>query len=1123
MFEFVAGLFDATGFVPRQDCGQWTKELIWLHVSGDLFIWLACIALPLVLLYFTRRRDLPYSALFVLFALFILAAGFGHLIEALMFKYPLDRLAGVWKVLTAVVSWVTVLALIPVIPQVMRTISDSTPSPSSRSSALGDTTLHRLAAPSDRERLTDYIIAILVAVLALLLRAAVDSVVESDHVYVLSLLAVVFVSWQSGFGPGIITLCVSMVGMVYFFIPIRHTFVIEGFGNQLATAMFFFCGVCCAGLGEAQRIARRGAKAALTVALERKAELESEVARRREVEEAIRESELRFRSMADSAPALIWLSELDRRRTYFNKTWLAFTGRRIEQELGEGWIENLHPDDRERYLREYTAAFVSREPFELEYRLRRHDGEYRWVMARGTPRFTPSGTFAGFVGLCLDVTDRKRAVEDLRRSEQNLSDFFENANVGLHWIGPDGVILRANRAELEMLGYTREEYVGRHIAEFHTDPEAIADILARLGRGERLDNCPSRVRHRNGSTRDVLISSTALFEEGRFVHSRCFTRDVTELKLAEEQQAERARVAALRADVAAALVATGGNRPALQGCAETLVRHTGAAFARVWTTDPRGEWLELQASAGMYTHTDSPHGRVRVGEFKIGQIASDARPHLTNDVPHDPNVSDPEWAIREKMVAFAGYPLVVEGRVLGVMALFARRELSEALLADLAPVAETIAQYLERRRSEAAIRTSEGRYRTLTEAIPQMVWNAGPDGEATYFNQRWLEYTGVPIAEAHGRGWLAAVHPEDVDRVHTAWQLTVLNHKKGEDRFSHELRLKRAADGEYRWMLSVAVPLRRSDGSVDQWIGSMADIDDQKRQAENLERIVQERTTALRITNDALIEEIDERKRAVEHVRAVATELSRSNAELEQFAYVASHDLQEPLSKIQAFGDRLRTRVRDDLPVVGKEYVDRMLTSAGRMRRLIDDLLNYSRVTTQARPFSRVDLGKIAREAVNDLSERIEEVHGEVHIDPLPEIDADPTQLRQLFQNLIANAVKFQRPGVPPVVEVSGELVTEPSPNPGGEPQPACRVSVRDNGIGFDEKYLDRIFQVFQRLHGKEEYEGTGVGLAICRKISERHMGTITARSRIGEGATFLVTLPVRQPYPADLPSESGG
>lgn len=231
------------------------------------------------------------------------------------------------------------------------------------------------------------------------------------------------------------------------------------------------------------------------------------------------------------------------------------------------------------------------------------------------------------------------------------------------------------------------------------------------------------------------------------------------------------------------------------------------------------------------------------------------------------------------------------------------------------------------------------------------------------------------------------------------------------------------------------------------------------------------------------------------------TSLRRSNRELEQFASVASHDLQEPLRKIQAFGDRLSTKFADTLGEQGRDYVERMQASATRMRALIDALLTFSRVTTKAQPFVPVDLDAIARDVAGDLEARIAQSGGQVEVEALPAIDADPLQMHQLLQNLIANALKFQRPGVPPQVRVSGGLRDT-------DRGPVCELRVADNGIGFDEVYLDRIFEVFQRLHGRQEYEGTGMGLAICRRIVERHGGTITARSIPDQGATFVVTLP---------------
>ncbi len=245
--------------------------------------------------------------------------------------------------------------------------------------------------------------------------------------------------------------------------------------------------------------------------------------------------------------------------------------------------------------------------------------------------------------------------------------------------------------------------------------------------------------------------------------------------------------------------------------------------------------------------------------------------------------------------------------------------------------------------------------------------------------------------------------------------------------------------------------------------------------------------------------------------------MEASNRELQDFAYVASHDLQEPLRKIQAFGDRLRDRYGVALDEQGLDYLGRMQAAAARMQSLIDGLLAYSRVTTKAQPFELVDLNTVTREVLADLETRLAEVQGTVEVGSLPSIAADPLQMRQLIQNLLANSLKFHREGVPPIVHVSGEILDRRAtaamggiPENGGITPPLlCEFRVSDNGIGFDEKYSERIFQVFQRLHGRGVYEGAGIGLAVCRKIAIRHGGTIVAHGTPGQGSEFIVTLPI--------------
>lgn len=261
------------------------------------------------------------------------------------------------------------------------------------------------------------------------------------------------------------------------------------------------------------------------------------------------------------------------------------------------------------------------------------------------------------------------------------------------------------------------------------------------------------------------------------------------------------------------------------------------------------------------------------------------------------------------------------------------------------------------------------------------------------------------------------------------------------------------------------------------------------------------------------IEDFTDRKAAELTLQVFTAKLQRSNQELQDFASVASHDLQEPLRKIQAFGDLLVREYGSLLPEPGQEYLKRMQNAAGRMQTLINDLLAFSRVTTKAQPFVSIDLHRVVQEVLLDLEVQIQQVKGQIEVGDLLTIDADPLQMRQLFQNLLSNSLKFHPPDQPPVISLQARLVkAQPGADQQLTPTELCEIWIQDNGIGFEEKYLDRIFTVFQRLHYRNEYEGTGVGLAICRKIAERHGGSITATSRLGEGATFIVTLPVHQP-----------
>jgi signal transduction histidine kinase len=258
----------------------------------------------------------------------------------------------------------------------------------------------------------------------------------------------------------------------------------------------------------------------------------------------------------------------------------------------------------------------------------------------------------------------------------------------------------------------------------------------------------------------------------------------------------------------------------------------------------------------------------------------------------------------------------------------------------------------------------------------------------------------------------------------------------------------------------------------------------------------------------ATYQDITDIERSAETMLEYTRKLERSNRELADFAYVASHDLQEPLRKIEAFGDRLVKKYRSALPEDGQMFVDRMQSAAERMRQLINDLLSYSRVTTNAKPFEYVSLNDVLSGVLSDLQIRIEESQAIVDAQDLPTLECDAVQMRQLLQNIIGNALKFRKSDVSPRVSISARIDEVHELPTGG---PAVVITIADNGIGFDNQFREQIFTIFQRLHSRNEYEGTGIGLATCRKIVERHRGAIEADGKPGEGSTFTITLPLEQ------------
>ncbi len=403
-------------------------------------------------------------------------------------------------------------------------------------------------------------------------------------------------------------------------------------------------------------------------------------------------------------------------------------------------------------------------------------------------------------------------------------------------------------------------------------------------------------------------------------------------------------------------------------------------------------------------------------------------------------------------------------------------------IADITETAHTEAKLQEKNEALQALLQE---FTFVTDFMPQIVFATRHDGYHEFFNKQWYDYTGLDFETTKDTGWSLVVHPDDKERTWNVW-----NHSlQSGELYEIEYRLRRY-DGEYRWFLGRAIAFFNEDGVILKWFGTCTDIHDQKMMSDVLESRVAERTAELVQLNK---------------------ELENSNAELMQFASVASHDLKEPLRKIHMFSTLINDRYSAESPQGLQTYLERISSSSARMTNLINDLLTYSRLSITDF-FVPVDLNLILKEVLNDLELSIAEKKAVITSNALPQIDAVPGQWRQVFQNIISNALKFTKPELTPVISITGERVAALSM----ESQPLenglfCRITIKDNGIGFDEQYAQKIFTIFQRLHSREKYEGTGIGLAITKKIIEKHNGIISAQSTEGAGATFIIILPVSQ------------
>lgn len=671
--------------------------------------------------------------------------------------------------------------------------------------------------------------------------------------------------------------------------------------------------------------------------------------------------------------------------------------------------------------------------------------------------------------LTLKVRQSKVQLQRLQ-AEKRTRSVVDNAQDAIITICADEKIESFNPAAEKMFGYRAEEVIGQNVKMLMPEPyrsehSGYMKSYMTTGKAKILGLRREVIAMRkDGSLFDMELSVSRmdLAHEVLFIG---IVRDITEQKAIQANQHLHAAQQEAVAQLGESAL-SGTALPALMNQAtETIARVLNVEFTQVLQlAQENDEAFYMLAGIGWSGLNGKP---LRIPRDQVGQAAYTLRmgqPVILTDLRTETRFENTGLPWEHDVVS--GISALIKGhdQPFGVLAAHSRnnRVFSKEDIHFLQSMANILAVAIENLESEERLRSSESSFYTLARISPVGIFHTNLDGVCSYVNECWEDIFDLSLSDFDSKIWTKGIHPEDRDRVNREWECFT---KQGIP-FRSEFRVR--PGGEFtHWVLGQVENERDSEGTLTGYVGSITDITD--------------------------------RKRVEAKLQTYAAELERSNEELEDFAFIASHDLQEPLRKIMLFGDRIRScYANGQNDPRGEDYIDRLQKSIVKMQSFIDDLLEFSRITRKSNRLQSIHLEEAIQEALSVLELKIAQTQGEVVIQSLPSIYADRFQMEQLFQNLLSNALKFQKKGQSPKIVISSRKMDD------GD----WEISFKDNGIGFKQKYIDRIFRPFERLHTPAQFEGSGMGLAICQKIVQHHGGRITACSEPGEGATFTILLP---------------
>ncbi len=797
-------------------------------------------------------------------------------------------------------------------------------------------------------------------------------------------------------------------------------------------------------------------------------------------------SENYYRRMADTVPVMLYITRPDGNCTYVNQKWFSYTGESPENTLGRKWLSVVHPDDLQEMEKGFQEANASQVPFNLEYRIRGSDGHYRWILDSAFPMFDKNGIFEGFIGSVIDIDNRKIAEDAVRESEKRFRQLADSMPQIVWTATADGFVDYYNKQWYLLIGEENQFGDNSFLAHVHPNDydrcQASWKEVVQSGEPYEIE-FRFKVKQPANTYRWFLVRARPIRNDNDQIIKWFGTcTDIDEVKRIEQnlrESEERFRVVVNSAPV---MVWMADPQKRFTFFNKRWLEFTGRSMeAELWDGWKEGIFPEdLTSGMAMYEEAFDARRDFEV-EFRLKRFDGEYRWIICHGIPR--------YSYDGTFLGYIGSSIDIHERKNIRIELENRvaertQELSHKnkALEETTRELKEINKQLELRHEE--LRQSEERYLRMTNEVEDYaIILLSKDGYIENWNKGAEKIKGYTAEEIIGRHFRLFYTQADQQQ---GLAERVLAEASEFGKSTYEgWRVRK--DGTTFWGYTVLTALHDDKNDIIGFSKVTRDLTERKHAEDRMKMYA---------------EQLEQKNR----------ELERSNSELSSFSYVASHDLQEPLRKIQAFGNLIQARDVANLSDTSKDYFDRMVKAAVRMQNLIDSLLEFSRTTTARKSFEKTDLNILLDEVKKELAHRIEEKKAVIESAHLPTLTIIPFQFRQLLSNLISNSLKYSRTDVTPVITISANFIKakelhEKAALPGKD---YFRFKVADNGIGFEQEYAEKIFELFQRLHGRNEYSGSGIGLAICKKIVENHHGFMRAESEPDKGATFYFFIPVK-------------